>query len=71
MSHPNRWRCPCGADLGVVRTAGRETTLDVDRAVRRFLFSDRHAVAVCPDCGAPAEFRAQESAGTMATMMTG
>lgn len=71
VSHPNRWRCACGADLGVVRTIGAETALDVDRAVRRFLFSDRRAVAVCPSCGRPIAFEAREMAGTTASMMTG
>lgn len=65
MSHANRWRCDCGADLGTVKHVGAETALDVDRAVRRFLFNDRHAVAVCPSCGLPVEFKAREMAGTM------
>lgn len=64
MSHPNRWRCACGEPLGTVRDMGAETALDVDASVRRLLFNDRRAVAVCPSCGVPVEFKAREVAGT-------
>ena len=71
MSHQNRWRCSCGADLGKVRVVGAETTLEVDASVRRFLFSDRRQVAFCPQCGTPMRFEAREMAGTSAGLMTG
>ncbi len=64
MSHQNRWRCPCGLDLGVVRRFGAETMLDVNDRVRRLLFSDRRIVAVCPSCGDPIQFESREMAGT-------
>ena len=64
MSHPNRWRCACGTDLGTVERVGSETAVQTRDSVRRLLFNDRRVVAFCPSCGMPVEFKTRETAGT-------
>lgn len=65
MAHANRWRCPCGAYLGIVRRIGQETALDLNRdAVKRLLLGPRGTVGVCDACGNRITFEPQIMACT-------
>lgn len=69
MSHPNRWRCQCGADLGTVKRVGQATAIDAPdpSAFRRFMVGTSGLAAICASCGRNVLFEPQPMACTQAS----
>ncbi len=68
MSHPNRWRCQCGADLGTVKRVGKATAIDADpTAFRRFVVGPNGLAGVCAACGGEVLFEPYPMSCTQAS----